>query len=89
MAYDRCQEHPVRSVVISDHSAVSACNRFIEDHRTVVEPACGAALAVAYEGNEALNDLESILVIVCGGATVTVDQLRDWEGTLPKLDDPG
>jgi len=75
----RCAgEHPVRSLVVSDRSAVVACERFLADHRLVVEPACGASLAVPYERPGDLAGLEPVLVIVCGGTTCTLEQLLAW-----------
>ena len=38
----------VVSSVVSDAEAVAACVSFLDDHRSLVEPACGAALAEAY-----------------------------------------
>jgi L-serine/L-threonine ammonia-lyase len=49
----------------------------------VVEPACGAALAVAYRAGDALARFERVLVIVCGGVTATVEQLQQWGRELP------
>lgn len=72
------REHPIRSVVVSDRSALLACERFLEDHRMLVEPACGASLAVAYDPPPALAGFRSILVEVCGGATAGIDQIREW-----------
>ncbi|QDL53015.1 pyridoxal-phosphate dependent enzyme [Rhodoferax aquaticus] len=72
------QERPVHSVLVSDHSALTACERLMDDHRVVVEPACGAALAVVYEQHAALQAYTKVLVIVCGGATATVEQIRQW-----------
>ena len=72
------REHPVRSVVVSDRRALAACERFLEDHRMLVEPACGASLAAVYDGSPALEDAASVLVVVCGGATATLDQIREW-----------
>lgn len=77
-AFDCTRDHPLRSVVVSDRAAVSACQRFLADHRVVVEPACGASLAAVYEGAPELEDFESVLVVVCGGATTTLEQLREW-----------
>jgi L-serine/L-threonine ammonia-lyase len=77
-AFDLAREHPIRPVVVSDRQAVDACLRFIDDHRVVVEPACGASLAVVYEGHEALAGCARVLVIVCGGVTATVAQLQRW-----------
>lgn len=77
-AFDWSARHPVRSVVVSDQAAVAACLRFMDDQRVVVEPACGASLAALYAQVPQLAGLTNILVIVCGGVTASVDQLRQW-----------
>ena len=76
------KEHTIHSVLVSDKSAVAACERFLCDHRILVEPACGASLALAYENSPALAAFQTVLVVVCGGATATADQLRQWDKTL-------
>jgi L-serine/L-threonine ammonia-lyase len=81
-AFQWSREHPIRSVVVSDRSALAACERFLSDHRLLVEPACGASLALAYEKAPELDGFSSILVIVCGGATTTIDQIRQWSERL-------
>jgi L-serine/L-threonine ammonia-lyase len=81
-AFALSQSGRVRSLLVSDIEAVTACNRFLDDHRLLVEPACGAALAVAYAGAPALTACPKVLVIVCGGATATVDNLRHWTTQL-------
>jgi L-serine/L-threonine ammonia-lyase len=75
------KEHPIRSVLVSDQSALSACERFLADHRVLVEPACGASLALAYEDAPELRSFRTVLVVVCGGATSTIDQIRQWSRT--------
>jgi L-serine/L-threonine ammonia-lyase len=80
-AFALAAEHPVRPVVVSDRAAVLACLRFMDDHRVVVEPACGASLALAYDARNALP-AGQVLVIVCGGVTATVAQLQEWGATL-------
>ena len=77
-AFSWSKKHPFRSIVVSDRAAVSACQRFLADHRVVVEPACGASLAVVYDGATELEEFKSVLVVVCGGVTATVEQLREW-----------
>ena len=76
------KNHPIHSVVVSDRAAVSACERFITDQRLVVEPACGAALAVVYDALPELDSFQSVLVIVCGGVTASVEQLQRWSKQL-------
>lgn len=77
-AFEISEEHKIMSVVVSDRSALIACERFLDDHRILVEPACGAALALAYDRSPILSKFENILFIVCGGATATIDQIRQW-----------
>lgn len=72
------KEHTIHSVLVTDHSALSACERFLADHRLLVEPACGASLAVAYENAPVLEPFETVLLVVCGGATATVQQIQEW-----------
>jgi L-serine/L-threonine ammonia-lyase len=56
---------------------VPHCLLFADDHRVVVEPACGAALALAYKGVQVLREAQNILLIVCGGSGVSYDELRE------------
>jgi L-serine/L-threonine ammonia-lyase len=72
------KERPIRSVLVSDQSALSACEQFLADHRILVEPACGASLALAYDRAAELEQFSTVLVVVCGGATATIDQIRQW-----------
>ncbi len=71
------RQHPVQSHLVSDRAALEACERFLLDHRVLVEPACGAALALAYTPG-ALGSYQNVLVVVCGGATATLEQIREW-----------
>jgi L-serine/L-threonine ammonia-lyase len=78
-AFALAAQHAIRPVVVLDAEAVAACLRFMDDHRVVVEPACGASLALAYRAGEALAGFDNVLVIVCGGVTATVAQLQHWD----------
>lgn len=81
-AFSWSKTHPIRSVVVSDHAAVGACLRFLADQEMVVEPACGASLATIYDKAPELERFKSVLVIVCGGCTTTVEQLQQWAREL-------
>jgi L-serine/L-threonine ammonia-lyase len=81
-AFEWGQSGKVHSVLVSDQEAVDACNRFLDDHRLLVEPACGAALASVYGNASALAPYRKVLVIVCGGATATADNLQQWARQL-------
>ena len=81
-AYDSCFSHTVASHVVSDLDAVEACLHFLENHRVMVEPAFGASLSALLKPVDFLTDKKNILVIVCGGAGVTYEQLTAWKETL-------
>ncbi len=81
-AFAWSSEHAVFSHVVSDLEAVEACLDFATDHRVVVEPACGAALAPLYHGASWLKDMQSVLAVVCGGAGASYDQLNWWHQEL-------
>ncbi len=85
-AFEVTQTHSVACVVVSDRAALEACACFLDDHRLLVEPACGAALAVAYGQDARLARYGRILIIVCGGATATLRQQSAW---LQALDGSG
>jgi L-serine/L-threonine ammonia-lyase len=78
-AFDYAQTDTVFSEVVDDRTAVASCERFLEDHRVLVEPACGAALSVVYRQLDLLNQFRTIAIIVCGGVGVTLDQLGKWK----------
>jgi len=85
-AFELARSRDVRSVVVSDLEALDACERFLHDHRVLVEPACGASLAVVYSQQRrwALNGIKSLLVVVCGGATATLEKIREWRVAVEK-----
>jgi L-serine/L-threonine ammonia-lyase len=72
------QKHPVTPWIVSDQAAVRACLRFADDHRVLVEPACGAALSAVYDRAQPLRGAGPVLVIVCGGAGVNLALLQQW-----------
>ena len=68
--------------MVTDASAVDSCLRFVTDHGVLVEPACGASLSTVYEPIDDLKERTDILVVVCGGAGATMQQLETWRDTL-------
>ena len=77
-AFNYLHKHPITSHVVTDKDAIDACYNFLEDHKLLVEPACGASLATVYQACDFLKDKKNIVVIVCGGAGITVEQLMQW-----------
>jgi L-serine/L-threonine ammonia-lyase len=72
------QQHKIHSAIVSDKQAVRACLQFADDMRVLVEPACGAALAVVYENLSAITAYQNIVVIICGGVGVSLEQFCAW-----------
>ena len=97
------------SVVVDDYDAIQACVDFADDNRVLVEPACGASLAVMVphvlskwmptvlnrkqvgldcsidnkvdnnkSGLNARKDALRVVIVVCGGNSVSVDMLTAW-----------
>ncbi len=82
-AYALTATHDIRCHTVTDAQALDACERFLTDHRLLVEPACGAALAAVYAGSrDMLAGFKAPLVIVCGGATADVAQMQAWRQQL-------
>lgn len=75
--------HPITPWTVSDRAAVDACMHFADDHRILVEPACGAALSPIYDRARPLVGQEPVLVIVCGGAGVNLSLLKEWDSQVP------
>jgi L-serine/L-threonine ammonia-lyase len=77
-AFGWSQRRPIVPVVVSDADAVRACLRFADEHLALVEPACGAALSLAYDGHAALAPYGRVAVIACGGIVVSLEKLAAW-----------
>ena len=88
VAMERARQHQeaggtLNSAICTDAEAIHACIQFSLDHRLLVEPACGAALAVAYSERlrtRYLSGIQGPIVLeVCGGSGVTMDLLTQWK----------
>lgn len=87
-AFDWIAEHKhVHSSLVTDKQAVEAVISFLDDHRFLVSPSCGAALAALY--GDFFTELRTsgklpagklnVVVIVCGGNEVNLQQLEKWK----------
>ena len=81
-AFQLAKGHKITSTLVSDLDTLTACERFLSDHKILVEPACGAALSPVYNKMQDLLDFNKILVIVCGGSTTSIDDIRNGITTL-------
>ena len=77
-AFELLNEHQIINHIVTDKDAINGCYSFLEDHRIMVEPACGASLSAVYNGCGFLKDKQNVVVIVCGGVGVTISQLKEW-----------
>lgn len=73
------QQRPFTSVVVTDNEAVTACERFLNDHRLLVEPSSGASLAVAYSNRAECAQYRTVAVIVCGGIGISPALLAEFK----------
>lgn len=78
-AFEWTKRHSVYVETVTDRAAVEAVLRFADDHRILVEPACGAPLSLIYNRLPLLQKFSSILVVVCGGSGVTREMLSIWK----------
>jgi len=77
-AFEWSRQHPVQSVVVTDSAAIDACVQFADDHKCIVEPACGASLSVAYRRYAILEKADRVVIVVCGGIAVDLELLQTW-----------
>lgn len=76
-AFEWTQQHEVIATTVSDAEAIQACLEFADEHRMIVEPACGATLAaVAQRRVPALQRASEVLAIVCGGVGTRIGELQ-------------
>ncbi|MBC3885888.1 pyridoxal-phosphate dependent enzyme [Undibacterium griseum] len=78
-AFALSREHDIRPVVVTDAQAVQSCLRLADEMRVLVEPACGATLAVAEQQLPALAQFKRPLIVVCGGIGADLDKLAVWK----------
>lgn len=81
-AFDYAQEDRVYSHVMTDVQALRAVEGFLGDVGTLVEPACGAALSTVYEPVSHFEEGATILVLVCGGAGMNLEQFQHYQTTI-------
>jgi len=74
-AFQLPNECQIVSHTVTDKDAVNGCFRLLDEHRIMVEPARVASLAAGDSGCDFLYNKKNILVIVCGGLGVTLNQL--------------
>jgi L-serine/L-threonine ammonia-lyase len=80
-AFEWTRQHEVIATTVTDDEAVRACLDVADEHRIVVEPACGAAVAAAVQRRApVLQSASDVLVILCGGVATTYGDLQALAG---------
>ncbi|KAL2128896.1 hypothetical protein VTI74DRAFT_8491 [Chaetomium olivicolor] len=79
------------SATVTDREAAMACVRFLDDARILIEVACGATVATAYNGDlrrylgTGLTDEEwarkNVVLVVCGGSNTSWEILEKYKAT--------
>jgi len=75
----------VRAFTVSDAEAVVAIERFLNDHRILLEPACSATLATLYTERlreQVLSKIDRskpLVIFVCGGNIITHELLLQYQ----------
>ena len=75
---EHIEEFPYQCVVLTDEDAIMGVVRFASDMRQLVEPACGVSLAVVYLNHRAIADAHDVVVVVCGGVSVSAQLVAGW-----------
>jgi L-serine/L-threonine ammonia-lyase len=71
-------EFPHECVVLSDDEAIMGVVRYANDLRQLVEPACGVSLAVAYLDHPAIAEAHDVVIVVCGGVSISAQLVAGW-----------
>lgn len=82
-AFELAQKTNVTSVVLTDAEAAMGCWRLADDERLLVEPACGASVAVCYGGRLMkrlpwLTPDSKVVIVICGGSNITLETLVEY-----------
>lgn len=82
-AFLLAQKSNVKNAVLSDAEAAMGCWRLADDERLLVEPACGASIAVCYDGRlmrmvRHLKPDSNVVLVVCGGSNITLETLCEY-----------
>ena len=90
-AFKLAQRPNVISAVVGDGEAAMGCWRFLDDERMLVEPSCGAAVAVCYDGKlkkllPGFNANSKVVIVVCGGSSITMELLAEYKQTYGGTD---
>ena len=71
-------DFPHECVALSDDEAIMGVVRYANDLRQLVEPACGVSLAIGYLDHPAIADAHDVVIVVCGGVSISAQLVAGW-----------
>ncbi|KHO00432.1 serine family amino acid catabolism-related protein [Metarhizium album ARSEF 1941] len=79
-AFEYGMRDTVASLVLPDSEAISACRRFLDEERLLVELACGVCPAVCYSGQleklvPGFSANSVVVLIICGGSNISLEMM--------------
>lgn len=82
-AFKEAMKPNVSTVVIEDAEACASSWRLADDERILVEPACGASVALAYDGRlkkylKGFSSQSKVVIVVCGGSRINLQMMADY-----------
>ncbi|KAK6465790.1 tryptophan synthase beta subunit-like PLP-dependent enzyme [Scheffersomyces coipomensis] len=78
------KSHKTHHVVIDDLDAAQGCIDFYDEFGVLVEPACGASVALAFKKSDLLENFgaltkdDIVIIVACGGSGTNVDTLNEY-----------
>jgi len=69
--------HRLIPYLTSDLACVEASERFLDDHRLLVDISCGLTLSALYKNSPFIAEFKRIAVIVCGGVGIRYSSLMN------------
>eukprot|EP00924_Labyrinthula_sp_SR-Ha-C_P004275 snap_masked-scaffold_3-processed-gene-19.45-mRNA-1 protein AED:0.35 eAED:0.35 QI:0/-1/0/1/-1/1/1/0/340 len=74
----------VNSFLVSDMDSLFGIRILLDEHKILVEPACGAMVASVEKlyRKEKLQKEQNIVLVVCGGSSMTYDMLVNFENKI-------
>ncbi|KAK5089240.1 catabolic L-serine/threonine dehydratase [Exophiala xenobiotica] len=83
-ALDYALQPNVSNLVIEDAEACASGWRFADDERILVEPACGASVALAYDGRlrrylKGFSEESKVVIVLCGGSRIDLKMMENYK----------
>ena len=83
-ALDYALQDNVTNIVIEDAEACASGWRFADDERILIEPACGAAVSLAYDERlpkylKGFGPESKVVLVVCGGVRISLKMMDAYK----------